>query len=80
MACVFGLPELVNHNAFLKDLEETGYLIDFIGGYLVFYGLPYLDKSGQLQHGDWASPVDLSGAVIDPAPKPPGVVAREQAL
>ena len=68
MACAFGLPELVNHNAFLKDLEETGYLIDFIGGYLVFYGLPYLDKSGQLQHGDWASPVDLSGAVIDPPP------------
>jgi len=62
------LPELVNHNAFLKDLEETGYLIDFIGGYLVFYGLPYLDKDGQLQHGDWASPVDLSGAVIDPPP------------
>lgn len=66
MACAFGFPELASHNAFLKDLEETGYLIDFIGGYLVFYGLPYLDKDGQLQHGDWASPVDLSGAVIDP--------------
>lgn len=66
MGCVFALPELVNHNAFLKDLEETGYLIDFVGGYLVFSGLPYLDKDGQLQHGDWASPVDLNGAVIDP--------------
>lgn len=66
MACAFGLPELVSHNAFLKDVEETGYLIDFVGGYLVFYGLTYLDKDGQLQHGDWASPVDLNGTVIDP--------------
>ena len=66
MACVFGLPELANHNPFIKDLEETGYLIDFVGGYLVFHGLPYLDKNGQLQRGDWASPVDLNGTVIDP--------------
>ncbi len=66
MACAFGLPELANHNAFIKDLEETGYLIDFVGGYLVFHGLPYLNKDGQLQHGDWASPVDLNGTVIDP--------------
>ena len=66
MVCVFALPELVNHNRFLKDLEETGYLIDFIGGYLVFYGLPYLDKDGQLQYGDWASPLDLNGAIFDP--------------
>lgn len=68
MACAFGLPELANHNPFIKDLEETGYSIDFVGGYLVFYGLPYLDKAGQLQHGDWASPVDLNGAIIDPPP------------
>ena len=34
MACAFGLPELANYNAFIKDLEETGYLIDFVGGYL----------------------------------------------
>lgn len=66
MACAFELPELVNHNAFLKDLEETGYLISFLGGYIVLFGIPYLDKDGQLQHGDWASPVDLNGAVIDP--------------
>jgi molybdopterin/thiamine biosynthesis adenylyltransferase len=69
MACVFGLQELANHNAFIKDLEETGYLIDFVGGYFVIYGLPYLDEDGQLQHGDWASPVDLNGAVIDPPSK-----------
>jgi Family of unknown function (DUF6527) len=48
MVCAFGLPELVNHNAFIRNLEETGYLIDFVGGYLVLYGLPYLDKDGQL--------------------------------
>ena len=66
MACAFGLPELANHNPFVKDLEETGYLINFVGAYLVLYGLPYLDKDGQLQHGDWVSPVELNGAIIDP--------------
>jgi hypothetical protein len=69
MACAFGLPELANHNVFIKDLEETGYLIDFVGGYLVFQDLPYLDKEGQLQHGDLVSPVDLNGMVIDPPSK-----------
>jgi molybdopterin/thiamine biosynthesis adenylyltransferase len=66
MACAFGLPELASRNAFIRDYEETGYLIDFIGGYLVFFGLPYLDQEGKLQHGDWVSPVDLNGEVIDP--------------
>jgi len=66
MACAFGLPELASRNAFIKEYEETGYLIDFIGGYLVFFGLPYLDQDGKLQHGDWVSPVDLNGQVIDP--------------
>lgn len=65
MTCVFAFPELASHNAFLKDLEDTGYLVDFVGGYLVIFGLPYIDKNGQLQHGDWASPLDLNGAVID---------------
>lgn len=66
MACAFGLAELANRNAFIKDLEETGYLLDFVSGYLVAHGLPYLDKDGRLQFGDWASPLDLNGAVIDP--------------
>ena len=66
MACAFGLPELASHNPFINDLDETGYQIDFVGGYLVIFGLPYLDKDAQLQHGDWASPVDLNGFVIDP--------------
>ncbi|MBT9446695.1 MAG: ThiF family adenylyltransferase [Hyphomonadaceae bacterium] len=66
MECAFALPELVSHNPFLKDLEETGYHVDFVGGYLVLYGIPYLDKDAQLQHGDWASPVALNGQRIDP--------------
>lgn len=66
MTCAFGLPELANHNPFLRDLEETGYSIDFVGAYLVFYGLPYLDKDGQIQYGDWVSPVELNEFVIDP--------------
>ena len=65
MTCAFEFPELANHNAALKDLEDTGYLVDFVGGYLVIFGLPYLDKDGHLLHGDWASPLDLIGPVID---------------
>ena len=66
MACALGLPELVSHNPFVKDLEELGYELGFVGGYFVIYGLPYLDDQGALQHGDWASPLDLNNAVIDP--------------
>ncbi len=72
MTCAFGLPELVSHNPFIRDLDELGYAIDFVGGYLVIYGLPYLDKEGGLKHGDWISPLDVSGppeAPIIDAPK-----------
>jgi ThiF family len=67
MACVLGFQELASHNPFIKDLDEQGYFIDFINGYLVIFGLPYLDPAGALNHGDWISPVDLSGeGVINP--------------
>jgi hypothetical protein len=69
MACALGFPELASHNPFIKDLDELGYQVDFVGGYLVIFGLPYLDKEGGLKHGDWVSKLDLSGpsgAVIDP--------------
>jgi|tagenome__1003787_1003787.scaffolds.fasta_scaffold20987779_5 hypothetical protein len=66
MACALGLPELANHNPFIKDLDELGYHVGFVGGYLVIYGLPYVDQDGALMHGDWVSPLDLNGAVIDP--------------
>jgi len=65
MACALGLPELASHNPFIRDLDELGYHLDFVGGYFVVYGLPHLDNQGGLKHGDWASPLDLSGAVID---------------
>jgi len=48
------------------NLDEQGYHVDFIGGYLIIFGLPYLDREGRLNHGDWASPLDLNEAVIDP--------------
>jgi hypothetical protein len=56
MACALGLPELASHNPFIRDLDELGYQLDFVGGYFVIYGLPYLDNQGGLKHGDWASP------------------------
>jgi molybdopterin/thiamine biosynthesis adenylyltransferase len=65
MACALGLPELASHNPYINELDEIGYHVDFVGGYFVIYGLPYLDQEGGLKYGDWASPVDLNGAVID---------------
>lgn len=67
MTCALGFQELANRNPFIRDLDELGYHIDFVGGYLVIYGLPYLDRNRTLKHGDWVSPVDLSASgVIDP--------------
>lgn len=66
MACGSEFRELANRNRFVKDLEEQGYLLDFVGGYFVVYGLPYLNERGELAYGDWASPVDMAEGVIDP--------------
>ena len=67
MACDLGFQELANLNPFVKDLDEQGYQLDFINGYFVIYGLPYLDKDGHLRYGDWVSPVDLTEeGAIDP--------------
>lgn len=65
MECVSEFRELANHNAFIKDLEDQGYHIDFINRYFVIYGLPYLNEAGELRHGDWVSPVDLVDWIID---------------
>lgn len=65
MECGSEFRELASHNPFIKDLEDEGHDVDFVGGYLVIYGIPYLDKGGTLRHGDWISPVDLKNWVID---------------
>jgi hypothetical protein len=67
MACALGFQELASRNPFIKDLVDQGYHVDFIGGYFVLFGLPYLDKDGALKHGDWISQVDLTAeGVIGP--------------
>ncbi|MBR2535757.1 MAG: ThiF family adenylyltransferase [Hyphomicrobium sp.] len=67
MACALGFRELANRNRFVEELEEDCYHVDFVGGYFVIYGLPYLNERGELAHGDWVSPVNLSAdGVIDP--------------
>src|SRR5579863_10262557 len=67
MTCALGLSELVSHNPFIGELEKQGYLIDFINGLFVIYGLPVLNKDGGLEHGDWVSPVDLTAeGKLDP--------------
>lgn len=65
MECASEFQELASHNPFIQDLEEQGYHLDFVHAYFVIYGLPYLNRAGGLEHGDWASPVDLNGWVID---------------
>ncbi len=67
MTCVLGFQELASRNAFVKDLDDQGYHADFINGYFVIFGLPYLDKDGSLKYGDWISPVDLNEeGIINP--------------
>ena len=67
MTCALGFQELASRNPFIRELDEFGYHVDFVGGYLVIYGLPYLDKDRALKHADWVSPVDLNASgVIDP--------------
>lgn len=68
MECASGFQELASRNPFIRDLEEQGYLLDFVNGYFIVYGIPYLDADGALQHGDWASPVnrDAEGAIGAP--------------
>jgi hypothetical protein len=65
MECASEFQELANHNPFIQALADDCYDVDFIGGYFVIYGVPYLGQGGKLQHGDLASPVDLAGKVID---------------
>ena len=68
MECGSEFRELANRNPFVQDLEDLGYLVDFVGGYFLIYGLPYLTERGELAYGDWASPVDLSSdGVLDPS-------------
>ena len=68
MACDSAFLELASRNPFVQDLHELGYDADFVGGYFVLYGLPYLDQAGALQYGDLFSPVTLGAEyVIEPA-------------
>jgi hypothetical protein len=61
MECDSEFRRLASHNKYIADLEKQGYAIDFVGGHVVIYGLPYLDHKGNLRYGDLASPVDLKG-------------------
>jgi hypothetical protein len=58
------LRQLVNRNPYLARLEEGGFHIDFINGYFVLYGVPYLDGALDLCHGDLVSKVELSGDFV----------------
>jgi hypothetical protein len=67
MECASEFQELASHNSFIQELNDQGYLADFVGGYFVLYGLPYLNERGGLEHGDWVSPVDITKDwVLDP--------------
>lgn len=65
MECALEFQELANHNPFLQELLDDCFSVDFVGGHLIIYGLPYLDGSGNLAYGTMASPIDLAGHVID---------------
>lgn len=68
MTCAFEFQELASRNPFVKSLDDLGYHADFVGGYFIIYGLPYLDKDGALKFGDLATPLDLSSDGVIGAP------------
>jgi hypothetical protein len=51
--------ELASRNPVLQTLVDEGYIVDFIGGHVVVYGVPYLDMDDALQFGDLCTPVDV---------------------
>lgn len=59
MECSSVLHRLASHNPDLGRLIDEGYDVDLINGYLVVYGVPYLNGAGALQHGDLISKLDL---------------------
>lgn len=66
MECDSEYRRLASRNRYILDLEKQCYAVDFVGGHLIIYGLPYLDSEGNLAYGDIASPVDLKdGYEID---------------
>lgn len=66
MECDSAFRELASRNPFIQELDDEGYDLDFVNGYFLIYGLPYLDEAGGLAHGDWTSPVDLTDWTVDP--------------
>jgi hypothetical protein len=68
MECGSEFQELASRNPFVRDLEEQGFLLDFVNGYFIVYGIPYLDANGALQHGDWASPINRDAEGVIGAP------------
>lgn len=59
MACASAFRELANRNPVLQELIDLGYVVDFIGGHIVVYGVKHLDEHGALQYGVLCTPVDL---------------------
>lgn len=68
MACASAFQELASRNPVLQELLDLGYSVDFIGGHVVVYGVPYLDENGGLKYGDLCTPVDLGENQIIQAP------------
>lgn len=59
MAWTFGSQELASRNPFIAKLHAQGYDLECINGYLVIYGVPYLNSAGELLHLDLVSALDL---------------------
>ena len=68
MTCAFVFRELANRNRFIQDLEDQGYHLDFVGGYIVIYGLPYL-RTRRTRTRGLGKPVHLSADGVLDAPK-----------
>ena len=66
MACALGLPELANHNPFVKDLEELGTRSTSSAATSSSTVCPTSMKRAGCSTATGPAPLDLNGAVIDP--------------
>ena len=55
------LQQLINHSHDLKRLQDEGYKLELIDGYLLVYRIPYVNSSSKIGEGVLITDLDLAG-------------------
>lgn len=53
--------QLLDHSPDLKKLQDEGFEVDIINGFLLIRNIPYVNKNKEIKKGVLISPLDLSG-------------------